>query len=198
MYKANLPSMQALPAQGGDHTPRSVHRISGQRVTDIGHVHPNLVGASGLQYTANMRKVPKSLQHTIMGGGRLAVLLGHRHFFAILGTATDGLAHRSAVCGHVAVHHRLVRPVKTVFLNLACQIHMGKVVLGYHEQAAGILVNPMNDPRSDHTAHTAKGVTAVVQQRVHQRAGIIPRCRMHHHTLGLVHHQQVAVLVDHI
>ena len=40
----------------------------------------------------------------------------------------------------------------------------------------------------DHAAHTAKGVTAVVQQRVHQRAGIIPRCRVHHHTLGLVHH----------
>ena len=75
---------------------------------------------------------------------------------------------------------------------------MGKVVLGYHEQTAGILVNPMNDPRSDHAAHTAKGVTAVVQQRVHQRAGIISRCRVHYHTLGFIHHQQVAILVDHI
>lgn len=47
-------------------------------------------------------------------------------------------------------------------------------------------------------AGTGEGVPAVVQQGVDQRAVRMARRRMHHHAHGLIHHDDVLILVDHV
>ena len=75
---------------------------------------------------------------------------------------------------------------------------MGKIVFGHNQQAAGIFIDTMYDSRTQHAADSGQRIPAVCQQRVDQRAGIIAGRRMDHHALRLIHHQQIAVLVDNI
>ena len=122
----------------------------------------------------------------------------HGDFLAVCGMAAQGLVHRAGILFKGAVHHSAVLPGEGVGLNLLRQAGVGKVVFRHNQQAAGVLVNAVNDSRPGHAVDAGEGVAAVGQQRVDQCALLVARSGMDHHALGLVHHQQVAVLVDHL
>ena len=50
---------------------------------------------------------------------------------------------------------------------------MGAVVLGDDQQAAGVLVEPVDDARPLHAADARQAVAAMGDQRVDQRAGLM-------------------------
>ena len=74
---------------------------------------------------------------------------------------------------------------------------MGEVVLRHQQQARGVLVDAVDDAGSDLAADAGQ-VVQMREQRVHQRAGLVARRGMHHHTRGLEHHRQVVVLVEYV
>jgi hypothetical protein len=51
----------------------------------------------------------------------------------------------------------------------------------------------MDDSRPRLTAHAAE-IFDVMEQRIHQRAALVPRRRVHHHPRGFVEHHDVGVL----
>ena len=74
---------------------------------------------------------------------------------------------------------------------------MGHVVFRHQDHARSILVQPVDDPRPARAANTCQ-IGAVIQNRVDQRPVPIARGWMHHHARGLVDHQQIGILVQHV
>ena len=71
----------------------AVHRVPQQGVTDVGHMHPDLVGAPGLQAALDVGVAPQVLQHRPVGHRPPALKLVHRHLFPVGGVAEDGGVH---------------------------------------------------------------------------------------------------------
>ena len=92
----------------------------------------------------------------------------------------------------------LIFACKAVYLYLFGQPLMRPIILGNDQQAAGILINPMDNARTQHTIDAGKTAAAMRKQCIHQcTAGVAGRW-VHHHTLWLVNHQQVCIFVYHI
>ncbi len=73
---------------------------------------------------------------------------------------------------------------------------MGAVVLGDDQQARRVLVEPVHDAWPPHAADARQAVAAMGDERVDQRAGLVPGRRMDDEPGRLVDHQQVGILVD--
>ena len=77
--------------------------------------------------------------------------------------------------------------------ELLDQAAVGLLGLGHHHEAAGVLVQPVDDPRS--VRFTDRRQTAqAVKQRVDERAGRISGSGMHDQTGRLVDDDQVTIL----
>ena len=74
---------------------------------------------------------------------------------------------------------------------------MSLIGLGDNKQARGPSVKTMDDPGAPDTANPRKGLT-VVEQRMDQRPGRVPRAGVDHQAGRLVNHEKVLVLIDHI
>ena len=82
------------------------------------------------------------------------------------------------------------------------QSRVRAVVLGHHDQPAGLFIEPMHDAGAQVAAGRRKRLEAI-EQRVDQRSAvarvfILPRPGMNHHPGRLVDHRQVGVLERHI
>ena len=73
---------------------------------------------------------------------------------------------------------------------------MGVVILGDHQQSAGILVDAMDDSRTDNAVDGRKPVFAVKHDRIDQRPRIVSYCRMDYHSLGFVHNQNIVIFIE--
>ena len=79
--------------------------------------------------------------------------------------------------------------------HLLGQADVGGVIFRHHQQAAGVLVDAVDDAGAYLAADAREAALAVPEQGVHQRAVRVARSRVDDHALGLVHHQKVVVLV---
>ena len=118
------------------------------------------------------------------------------HFFAVGLAAAEVCFHKALVLRKAAVDHRLIGTLHAVHRHLLGKADVGGVVLCHHQQAAGVLINAVDDARADLAANAGKAALAMPQQGVDQRAVRVAGCGVHHHALGLVDHQQVGILVD--
>ena len=187
--------METLPVQKGNLLLRPVERVAGHRMPDIGHMHPNLMGAPGLQPEAKVAEPLVPLQHRKMGNRRFGVLVGHGHLLAFDRMPADGGVHPAAVLFYISVHDRLITAVEGVFLNLFCEAGVRTITFGHNQQAAGVLINAVDNARPQHAVDAREAVAAMRQQRVDQRAVPVARRRMHNHPLRLVHHHKIIVLI---
>ena len=91
----------------------------------------------------------------------------------------------------------LQRAGAAVIGELRREALMGAVVLGDHQEAGRVLVEPMHDARPLHAADAGEAVAAMGDERVDQRAGLVAR-RPGWTTRpgGLVDDDEVVVLVD--
>lgn len=85
MGKLQTPSMQCL---AGDSWPSlMIKRVPEHGVTNVGKVHPNLVGAAAFQAGPQQAGLGACAEHSVTGPGRFTSFL-HRPF--------DTMVHRSA------------------------------------------------------------------------------------------------------
>ena len=70
------------------------------------------------------------------------------------------------------------------------------IILGDHQEAARVLVEPVHDARPPDAADARQAVAAMGDERVDERAARMPRRRMHDEPCRLVDHDEVVVLVD--
>src|SRR5438045_6829487 len=97
---------------------RAVHAVAHQGMADVGKMHPDLMGAPGLELTSQQRRdrfavAPlEAFLHLPMGHG-LTAALAHRHFLAGMRMPVNRLVYRAALPArhppdkrHVAAPHR--------------------------------------------------------------------------------------------
>ena len=75
---------------------------------------------------------------------------------------------------------------------------MSGIVFSNHQKAACVLVDSVDDAGTHHSADARKAVSAMVKQGVNKGAVGISRRRMHNHSLRLIYHQKIIVLVNYI
>jgi hypothetical protein len=186
---------------------RAIDGIAHQRVADVSHMHPDLMGAAGLELAGEKRgdrlavAPGKRFLHLPMGDG-LAAARAHRHFLTRMRMTVDRRIDSSALpVGHAPDEGPIAAPHRAgaaVVGELRDQRLVRPVVLRHHHQPGGVLVEPVHDARPPDAADAGKACAAMGDQRVHQRAGLVPRGGMHHEASRLVDDDNVVVLVDDI
>ena len=78
--------------------------------------------------------------------------------------------------------------------ELRRETDVGAIVLGDDQQAAHVLVQPVDDARPQHAADARQAAGAVGEQGIDQGAARMARRRMDHQARRLVEHEQVLVL----
>ena len=60
----------------------------------------------------------------------------------------------------------------------------------------GILVDTVDNSRTENTVDAGKRSLTVIKHSIDQRAGVMTGGRMHYHSLWLVHDEQIVVLIE--
>jgi hypothetical protein len=196
MHKADLCRMQALPFYSGIWF--SIDIVPQYRMPQISQVHTDLVGSAGFQPKPQMGCLLIFCQHVIMRHSWLCILFRNAHLFPIHRMPANRSRNRSLRLAKTSHCNSLVLSCERMHLNLRRERLMRCIIFGHHQQAAGKAVNPMHDARTNHAVNAGKPVTTVVQQCMHQCPGRMPRRRMHHHPLWLIHHKEVIILIHNI
>ena len=189
--------VEALALKPGHGLFVSVDGIPQDGVADIGHVDPDLMGAARLQTALHVRTAGEPLQHGPVGH-RAPAARHHRHLLPVRRVAADGGVHRAAVLPEIPRHDAPVDPGQGVVLELGGELLVGEVVFGGDKEAGGVPVDPVDDAGPQLPADAGQAVPAVVEQGVHQGAVRVAGGRVDHQPLGLVHHDDVSVLVHHV
>jgi hypothetical protein len=167
----------------------AVDGIADHGMPEVRHVHPYLVGASGVETDPEQGVVRQAPGHAVMGHGGAAAG-DHRHAGARPGVPAHGCVH-GAAGDDAPAHQGVVVARHAAGPQLGHQIGVRAQGLGDHQQAGGVLVEAVHDAGPGQGAQ----FRAMAQQAVEQGAVAIARTRMHHQPGGLVEHQQFAVLV---
>ena len=199
MVKTQLHRMQGLPRQAqGQIAAARVHRIANDRVVRVGAVHADLVGAARVELEAQQGVIAQTFDHLPVGAGvTAAVITDDGILLAVDRVAADGADNRPGIGCRLTVHHRQVLAAGDALLDLDLQPHQCLLALGHDDAAGGVLVETVHDAGTHLTADAGQ-VRAMVQQAVDQGAVLVARCRMHGEAGGLVEHNQMGVLKQHI
>ncbi len=92
----------------------------------------------------------------------------------------------------VTMHQRLILALDATRLELTDKVGLGFKSLGHHQQATGVLVEPMHDACTGQNAETG----AVMQQRIEQRARPVATTGVDNEPHRLVDDKQRVVLVE--
>lgn len=174
--------------------PTSIDRVADDRMTEMRHVDANLMGAPRRQPAFDQRGRQTEAYFGPVAGERVFAATGqHGHFDAVLPAAADiafdlagGRLRRSPNKGGIGAFDRPVGELSgqpLVRLCGFCRDH----------DAAGILVEPVDDTGPPDAADTLQAVATMEDQRVDQRTGQVSRRRMHHHAGRFVDHDQMVV-----
>src|SRR5689334_7939361 len=175
---------------------RAIDGIAEEGMASMGEVDPDLMGPAGLELAGQEARhrlsvlAVESFPHLIMGHG-LAAALAHGHLLAGLRMPVDRRIDRAAMTvrdapgeGEIAAPH-LAGPA--MIGELRRERGMGAVILGDDHQPGRVLVEPVHDAGPLHTPNARKARAAMGDQRVHQRATGVPRCRMDDEARRLVY-----------
>ena len=95
----------------------------------------------------------------------------------------------------VAADDGPVDAVRRLCADLFREVEMRRVVLGRDHDARRVLVEAVDDARTDLTVDAGE-ILAVIEQCIDERPRVDARCRMHDHAARLVDDDDVAVLVE--
>ena len=133
-------------------------------------------------------KFAQPFQHLIARIGILGSRFSYgvdRHLFTVSMRAGDAAFHHPLLLRKAPIDHGMIRPLYAMDRHLLGQANMGRIVFGYHQQTAGILIDAVNDARTDQPANTGKAALAMPQQGVDQCTIRIAWGGVDHHPLGL-------------
>ena len=196
--KAELVGVQTLTVKLRNDLGRAVHIVARDGVSDACEVDANLVRSACLQTAEDIGEAAVALEHLDMGHGGLGIELCHAHLLAVDLVPSDGRVNGALVLLDVAVADGEVLAREAVRLDLLAESGVGDIGLRDRQQSAGVLVDTVDDPGAQLAVDARQLIAATVHQSVDQRAAVVARSRVHHHSLGLIDHEQVRVLIDDI
>jgi hypothetical protein len=128
-------------------TPPTIDSIPDDGMADGAQVHPNLMGSSRQRAHLQQRRVGESCQDTKFGDGGLA-RVQDSHPLAVGGVAPDGTLNPPFIFNDSPPHKRQIELLDLSVLELLNQSKIRRVALGDEQDAAGALIQPVDDPRS--------------------------------------------------
>ena len=72
------------------------------------------------------------------------------------------------------------------------------IVLGGNYQTTSLFVEPVDNSWPFYAAYTREAITAMAEQRIHQRTAAIPGGRMDNKAGGFVNYNQIIIFVNNI
>ncbi len=172
--------------------PPLVERITDHGVTQMSHVHPNLVGTPRLQRHPQQCVVAIPAANAVMGH-RPAATSHHGELLAVPRVAAKGLVD-SAAGDDVALDDSQIVAPHLAPRQLSAQLKMGPFRARDDEAAGGFLVETMDDAKTRHPPQ----FRIPIKQGVLQRAVPVSGAGVDEHPGGLVQHQKVAILDQNI
>jgi hypothetical protein len=158
-------------------------------------VNADLMGASGLERAGNEARRVQLFQQPHVRDCALALRQPGREALAVARVpAVPGVEREAS--RRMAEHDRDVLALQVMLLELGDQPFAGGHGLGNDHDAARVLVEAVDDPRTLGRVLLDLAHVAVIAQRVHERATRVPGSRMHHHAGRLHQHQHVLVFVQ--
>ena len=162
-------------------------------------MNANLMGSSSfksaLQIGCRFERLEGAIvRHRVLAPGPCDVRPDQRHLLAIGRRAGDRPTDRACGRQRSPRADRMIGALDRMIGELAGESLVRGGAFGDHEQAGGVLVDPVDDPRPRNPADTRQLTGTVMQQRVDQRPVEVARRRMDHQPGGLVDHDQVLVL----
>jgi hypothetical protein len=190
---------RAAPLNGASAT-RAVDRITDQRMSTMGEMHPDLMCSAGGKTAFDKRRLrTERALYTIMRDCRPPLPLADKsHLFAVRGTAPDVAGDHAGVWGRQTPNECGIGPVDPAQGKVARQRVMGGLGLGDDHQTARILVETMNDTGSADPADPGKVRTTMADQRVYECAVWVSRRRVDNHPRGLIDDDQMCILKAYI
>src|SRR5271165_268214 len=161
----------------------------------------DLMGASGFEPAGDQARWAETLHKAPMGDGAATAILGRgRHFFAMPGMAGDRRIDFARRRVEAAPDERqifaLERSAAAVIGEEIGEASMSGVGLGDDQKAGRVLVEPMDDSRTFDPADAREAPSAMMDERIDQRAPRVAGRRMNDETGRLVDHNEMLVLID--
>ena len=166
----------------------------------MGHVDPDLMRPTGVETALRNASVrPQTVSDPVMGScGAPFRLTDNGHFKSISVTATDiALNHADRRRGD-APNHGGIGPFDSARGELFGERLVRRVVFRGDHDAAGVLVEPMDDAWPPNAANARQRITAMRQQGVHQCSTWRSRRGMDNHACRFIDYDHVLVLVQNI
>jgi len=198
MGEAEFPGMQHLAGIMARRS-RRVKGVAQERMAEVFHVDPDLMGPAGVQGAFDNRADAGQLLGYAPGGeGGAAAPVEHSHFFALDGVAANqGLDGPAARSGKESLDEGEVDFCDGTGGKLAGEMGMGGVVPGDHEASAGVLVEPVDDPGPPLAADAGKR-GAMRQQGMDQSMAGMAGGGVDHQARRLVEDHDIGVFEEDI
>ena len=175
----------------------SVDRISQDRMTDGGHVNPDLVCPPGFQLEFTAGIGTETFEHMIMRhsppSGRV-----NGHFLPISLRTGYRSINCSVVIFDISDDNPFIDAIDRMFFDLGSDGIMRFVIFADDEGSRRIPVYSMDDSRSFFSVDSGQGIPAMIHDGIYQGIVFMSRRWMNDHPLGLIYDQNVVVLVENI
>ena len=192
--------MQERPRRGMRHIPVAhpipIQAVSGYWMTEMGGMHPYLVGTPRLDGKFNERQSPLPRKNGPMRDCRLAVAIYHRHTFCIKRLAPYKRFERALFrLRNTMKHGQIGLLYISVVLKLTSQREIRLLVAGKNHNPACIAIQTMNKPGTFNTADTCD-IRKLLQKDVAESSVGIPRSSMHYDSGRLIDNDYVIIRIN--
>jgi hypothetical protein len=194
MLENQLPGMEKDALFPGCIVP--VQIVSPERISKIRRMNPNLMGPPCMNDAAKKSAlfVSAKNEEIRLGGAPFA---NHGHADPMMRVPPDGKIHHVFSPGNAPRNEGQILFRDPAFPKGAAQPIMSPHVSGHHHKPRGSPIQTVHDPRSLLTVNfTDIGIS--MEQPVDQSALPVPGSRMHHHPRGLMEHDTVLILMEHL
>lgn len=192
MAEGKPEGVQGLPLKIG--IIRMIQVVSGEGMADVSHVHPDLMGASGIQNDPKERiaLIGADGQALIMGDGVLSVKNIHAALEDGAVPAADGSVDGAGAVSKASGDHGQVFPVDFPALHLPGEDGAAQGIFGCDEEAGGVPVQAVDAPKD-------KGdslLPVVPGQGIGQGVIVIAGGRVDGHICRFVKDDEILILID--
>ena len=153
MHKRQSTGMQGLAREA---TARlaAINAVSHQRMTQMRHVHPNLVRTTGVQRAAHQTVRSVTIQQIKVSArllSRVQIQIHHCHAQAIARVTANGCADLAVLAAALVFvsDSQILATHITRSNHFDERIH-GAAVARHHHQAAGVFIQPVNNACTRH------------------------------------------------
>ena len=172
-----------------------------ERMPDVFHVHPDLMGSSGFEDAFHECDIAEALQDAVVCDGVFAdarLRVKHRHLHSVSWIAGDVTLNASFVFFKVSPDECIVATSGCFVEELESEFCFCFRCFCHHEQAGGVLVDAVDESHGGVVRVVVRIVALVEGNGIDERSRVVPASRMHDQSGRFVDDHELVVFKDHV